>query len=59
MIPYANYLLDRSYPADIKFVQEHLYDPTRIREVGRVIKNDLEEVAHHWEEVGFDLWEEV
>jgi glucoamylase len=30
-----------------------------MREAGKVIKNDLEEVAGGWWKPGFDLWEEV
>lgn len=59
MIPYANYVLDRGFPADIKYVHELLYDPARVREPGSVIKTDLEEVASGWRNEGFDLWEEV
>jgi len=59
LIRYANYLLDRAYPADIKLVRERLHDPSVMREAGKVIKNDLEEVAGGWWKPGFDLWEEV
>lgn len=59
IIPYANFLLDRGWPADIAFVRDHLYDPSYIRQPGKVVKNDLEEVAHSYQEQGFDLWEEV
>ena len=59
IIPYAHYLLDRGYPADRGFVQEHLYNPRHIRHAGNVIKNDLEEVASGWYKEGFDLWEEM
>lgn len=59
MIPYAHYLLDRAWPSDIIYVRDNLYDPGHIRERGKVIKNDLEEVAGGWWAGGFDLWEEV
>ena len=59
LIPYANYLLDRAWPADLTFVRESLYDPTTIRAAGKVIKNDLEEVGGGWWAGGFDIWEEV
>ena len=59
MIPYANYLLDRGYPVDVTYVRNRMYDPSYIRQPGKVVKNDLEEVANSWREQGFDLWEEV
>ncbi|OCF34306.1 hypothetical protein I316_03820 [Kwoniella heveanensis BCC8398] len=59
IIPYAHYLLDRNYPLDIEFIKHHIYDPHRINSTGKVVKNDLEEVAHHWSQSGFDLWEEL
>ena len=59
LIAYANYLLDRGYLADIDYLRSHLYDSHQIRAPGKVIKNDLEEVAGSWWEAGFDLWEEV
>ena len=59
LIPYANYLLDRGYPADLDYIRDNLYDPHQMRAPGSVIKNDLEEVAESWWEHGFDLWEEV
>lgn len=59
MIPYANYLLDRAWPADIEYVRTHLYDPNELRKEGSVIKNDLEEVGGGWWLPSFDLWEEV
>jgi glucoamylase len=59
IIPYINYLLDRAFPADITYVKENLYDPQHIRRLGKVVKNDLEEVAGGWWASGFDLWEEV
>lgn len=59
MIPYAHYLLDRGWPADLHVVVAHLYDPASIRAVGSVIKNDLEEVGGGWWLSSFDLWEEV
>ena len=58
-IPYAHYLLDRAFPADIQYVRERLYDPVFVTEPGKVIKNDLEEVAAGWWKAGFDIWEEV
>ncbi|WVW87028.1 hypothetical protein I302_109084 [Kwoniella bestiolae CBS 10118] len=59
LIPYAHFLLDRAYPADLKYVQDNLYDPDQIMAPGKVVKNDLEEVSHGWSKSGFDLWEEV
>jgi glucoamylase len=59
LIPYANFLLDRDYHTDIDYVSRHLYDPAKLRELGKVIKNDLEEVGGGWWNPGFDLWEEV
>ncbi|WRT69601.1 uncharacterized protein IL334_006590 [Kwoniella shivajii] len=59
LIPYAHFLLDRSYSLDVKYVQENLYDPQQVKVPGRIIKNDLEEVASGWMKHGFDLWEEV
>ena len=59
LIPYAHFLLDRGNPLDLSFVKENLYDPSLIRAAGKVIKNDLEEVAAGWFEGGFDLWEEM
>jgi len=59
LIPYAHFLLDRGNPFDRGFVTENLYDPALIRAAGKVIKNDLEEVAAGWFESGFDLWEEM
>ncbi|ORY34856.1 Six-hairpin glycosidase-like protein, partial [Naematelia encephala] len=59
LIPFANRLLDRKSPPDETYVNEHLYDSSLLRGVGRVIKNDLEEVANGWIKPGFDLWEEV
>jgi glucoamylase len=59
LIPYAHFLLDRAHPADTAYVRDNLYDPTQIRQAGKVIKNDLEEVAGGWWATGFDLWEEV
>ncbi|WVQ79280.1 hypothetical protein IAT38_001376 [Cryptococcus sp. DSM 104549] len=56
---YAEFILDRGFPADLKYVEEYLYSPKEIRTPGKVIKNDLEEVAHGWWKGGFDLWEEV
>lgn len=53
------YLLDRGYPQDISYVKEHLYDPDQLRKIGKVIKNDLEEVGGSYYQPGFDLWEEV
>lgn len=40
-------------------MRDNLYDPSYIRQPGKVIKNDLEEVANAYREQGFDLWEEV
>jgi glucoamylase len=59
LIPYARFILDRGFPSDLAYVRNHLYDPSVIRDPGKVIKNDLEEVAHTWDQPGFDLWEEV
>lgn len=59
LIPYALFLLDRAYSADITYVRENLYDSSKLREAGKVIKNDLEEVGGGWWRPGFDLWEEV
>jgi glucoamylase len=59
LIPYAHYLLDRDHSLDHDFVMHNLYDARLIRAHGRVIKNDLEEVARGWWMEGFDLWEEV
>ncbi|WVQ75024.1 hypothetical protein IAR50_004633 [Cryptococcus sp. DSM 104548] len=59
ILKYANFLLDRGYPADTQYLRQWIYDPRRQRAVGPVLKNDLEEVAHGWCKRGFDLWEEV
>lgn len=59
LLPYANFLLDRGFPSDAKFVRQHLYNPTVIKAPGQVIKADLEEVAHNWDGPGFDIWEEM
>lgn len=59
LIPYAHYLLDRDNPQDREYVRLHLYEPHLIRAKGKVIKNDLEEVARGWWMEGFDLWEEL
>lgn len=59
LIPYAHYLLDRHRDLDHGYVTRNLYDARLIRAHGRVIKNDLEEVARGWWMEGFDLWEEV
>ncbi len=61
LIPYANFLLDRGWPADNAYVREKLYDPTKVRTEHSAIKNDLEYTAHRWKEqpLGFDLWEEA
>jgi glucoamylase len=59
MIPYAHFLLDRRWPADINYVRHHLYCPSALRQAGSTIKNDLEEVAGGWWQETFDLWEEV
>jgi glucoamylase len=59
LIPYAHFLLDRAWPADCEYVRTHLYDPHVIREPGKLIKNDLEEVSGGWWLGGFDLWEET
>ncbi|WVQ95970.1 hypothetical protein IAU59_003069 [Kwoniella sp. CBS 9459] len=59
MIPYAHYLLDRGYPLDIQYIKDNIWDLDHVVSPGKVIKNDLEEVAHHCERPGFDLWEEV
>jgi len=59
MIPYAHFLLDRGWPADMIYVERHLYDTKVLRGAGSVIKNDLEEVGGGWWHETFDLWEEV
>ncbi|WWC73794.1 uncharacterized protein I206_107766 [Kwoniella pini CBS 10737] len=59
LIPYAHYLLDRGFLADKKYVKANMYDTMQKTSPGRVIKNDLEEVANGWWKEGFDLWEEV
>lgn len=56
---YANFLLDRGFPSDVSYVQQRIYDPRHLKSPGRVLKNDLEEVAQGWSKGGFDLWEEV
>nr|ODN91092.1 hypothetical protein L203_01294 [Cryptococcus depauperatus CBS 7841] len=56
---YANFLLQRNYSSDLKYIDDWIYSPTRIRSPGRVLKNDLEEIANGWWKGGFDLWEEV
>ena len=59
IIPYANYLLDRAWPADLDYVAKELWHRDQLRALGSVIKNDLEEVGGTWWKTGFDLWEEV
>lgn len=59
LVPYAHWLLDRAFPADIEYVHDNMYNPHAMRQEGNVIKNDLEEVASNWHREGFDLWEEV
>ncbi|TYJ57790.1 hypothetical protein B9479_001400 [Cryptococcus floricola] len=59
VLKYANFLLDRRYPADIQYLRQWIYNPKRLKSVGPVLKNDLEEVAHGWFKPGFDIWEEV
>lgn len=61
LIPYANFLLHRAFPADLKYVSSHLYTPRFIRLPTAVIKSDLEYIANRWNEepLGFDLWEET
>jgi len=59
LIPYAHHLLDRKRTLDAEYVTHSLYDARLIRAHGKVIKNDLEEVARGWWMEGFDLWEEV
>ncbi|BEJ12228.1 hypothetical protein CspHIS471_0206880 [Cutaneotrichosporon sp. HIS471] len=59
LIPYAHWLLDRGFPADLAYVRESLYDPDSLRRPGSVVKNDLEEVANSWYKASFDVWEEV
>ncbi|KAL7422578.1 glycoside hydrolase 15 protein [Cryptotrichosporon argae] len=58
LIPYAHYLLDRGFPADVKYVEEVLYRRGQW-EARSVIRNDLDEVARGWRWPGFDLWEEA
>ncbi|KAJ1915371.1 hypothetical protein H4219_004356 [Mycoemilia scoparia] len=50
LIRYANLLLD-----DSKSIR-HLY---KSEGFSSLIKEDLEYVAHHWRNTGFDIWEEV
>ena len=59
IMPYANYLLDRAWPADLDYVAQELWHRDQLRALGSVIKNDLEEVGGTWWKTGFDLWEEV
>ncbi|WVF68423.1 hypothetical protein IAT40_003188 [Kwoniella sp. CBS 6097] len=59
IIPYAHYLLDRGYPPDEQYIRDNIYDPNKIVSPGKVVKNDLEEVAQFWAEASFDLWEEL
>jgi len=59
IIPYTNYLLDRGLGMDLEYVKERIYDGAFLRKEGRVLKNDLEEVAAGWWKSSFDLWEEV
>jgi hypothetical protein len=54
----VNYLLDRGFELDLEYVRGLFSEGAGMKE-GRVVKNDLEEVAGSWEEKGFDLWEEV
>ena len=42
---------------DAQSVLRKLYDPALPG--GSIIKDDLEFVAHHWQDPSFDLWEEV
>ncbi|KAG8873530.1 hypothetical protein FRB98_008908 [Tulasnella sp. 332] len=54
---FADYLLERGAPGDIKFVHEHLYELSM--PPMSVIKADLEYVAKYWDQPSFDLWEEI
>ncbi|GAA98042.1 glycoside hydrolase family 15 protein [Mixia osmundae IAM 14324] len=63
MTAVAHHLLNRpvhnnsNSGLDVDYVKEKLYDgkfPSQ-----SLIKADLEYVAHYWQSVGFDLWEEV
>ncbi|KAG8999196.1 hypothetical protein FRB94_006385 [Tulasnella sp. JGI-2019a] len=57
LVGFATYLLDRGTPADVEFVQKHLYESAM--PPMSVIKADLEYVAKYWEMSSFDLWEEI
>ncbi len=61
LIPYANFLLNRGFPADLTYVSSHLYNPHAVRLPTAVIKSDLEYIANRWNDQpsGFDLWEET
>lgn len=59
LMPYAQWVLDRGFPADVEFVAQNMWDPTAVRTPGSTVKNDVEEVACCWSRVTFDLWEET
>jgi glucoamylase len=57
LIRFANQLLSENDATKAAYVRQSLYDgqlPSN-----SVIKNDLEYVAHHWQDPSFDLWEEI
>ncbi len=54
LIRFAKHLLSRG---ENNYVQNKLYRPELPART--VIKQDLEYVAHHWQDKNFDLWEEV
>lgn len=56
LIRFAQQLLDAH---ENDYVRLHLYNNTMDTKSMGAIKMDLEYTAHHWQEVNFDLWEEV
>ncbi|KAI5479256.1 family 15 glycoside hydrolase [Pseudohyphozyma bogoriensis] len=57
LVKFASYLLDFGNEDDKAFVKTKLYDsksPTK-----SIIKGDMEYLARHWGDPGYDLWEEV
>ncbi|KAF2179824.1 carbohydrate-binding module family 20 protein [Zopfia rhizophila CBS 207.26] len=50
LITYAGWLLSTGRKEDAKEAKEKVW---------AVVQNDLNYVAHYWNETGFDLWEEV